>query len=230
MKIMYEFFFPENRVEQFELNFDDSDFTLGPLPIEEKDSWIKLEFHQCPCCPLSAETHEYCPVARNLLPVLLRFKSEYSYVDVLTKVHTENRQTHRYGALQDAVSPLIGLIMATSGCPILNKLKPMAVTHLPFANDRETIYRAALAYLFGQLIRNKHGKTPDWNMEDFQKLYATIQEINGSFFQRFRELKGKDANVNALLILNVFAQIGQFSISNNWIESISPVFEAYLRD
>ena len=56
------------------------------------------------------------------------------------------------------VFSLIGIYMVTSGCPIMDKLRPMARFHLPFASTEETIYRAISTYLLGQYFLEQKGK------------------------------------------------------------------------
>ena len=230
MKVTYEFTFDESRKEAFELEFNEKNMSINPLPVGENEAWIQLEFHQCPDCPLKKDSSPYCPVARNLLPVLTRFRDDPSYIKVHTTVTMEARTVERHGSLQEGAYPLLGLIMATSGCPVLDRFKPMAFTHLPFANEDETLMRAVSNYLLAQYIRMQHDKKPDWDLVGFEPMYARVEKINGAFIERFRDLSGRDANVNALLLLNIFAQLGSFSLNTNWMDKIIPFFSAYLEE
>lgn len=228
MKLKYEFVFADNHKEEFNLNLKTPRLLLEPLPVDENDSWVKLGFHQCKNCPLDPAEHEYCPVARNLLYIVTRFKDHVSYHNVLTRVSTGIRQIEKNTSLQSGLSSLIGLIMATSGCPVLDKFRPMVFTHLPFSDENETIFRAVSVYLLAQYLRAAEGKKADWKLKKFENMYSRIEEINRAFFKRFRVIKGKDANVNALLILEVFAQVGELSLTDNWIKSFKPLFTAFL--
>jgi len=58
-----------------------------------------------------------------------------------------NRAYMHETPLHVALSSLIGLYMATGGCPVMERLKPMARFHLPFADEEETMFRAMSAYL-----------------------------------------------------------------------------------
>ena len=49
----------------------------------------------------------------------------------------ERSFTLQLGARQAIISPL-GIYMVTSGCPIMNKLRPMVRFHPPFATIAET--------------------------------------------------------------------------------------------
>ena len=228
MKIKYEFFFENKRFEAFDLKFKKSDLSVQSLPVENNKPWTELEFNQCRVCTLKATEHNYCPVARNLSYVLLQFKDDYSYKKVRVKVTSEQRVTEKETSLQDGISPLMGLIMATSGCPILDKFKPMAFMHLPFSNKDETIFRAVSTYLTAQYVCKMKGLTPDWELKNFKDMYAKVKQLNSDFAKRLREIKGNDANINALIRLDMFAQAGAFSSSEDWIKRLESIFSAYL--
>lgn len=228
MKIKYEFFFENKRVEAFDLKFKKSDLSLQSLPVANTEPWTELEFNQCRICTLKATEHKYCPVARNLSYMLLKFKDDYSHKKVRVKVTSEHRVTEKETSLQDGISPLMGLIMATSGCPILDKFKPMAFMHLPFSNKDETIFRAVSTYLTAQYVRRMNGLTPDWELKYFKDMYAKVKQLNSDFAKRLRVITGKDANINALTRLDMFAQAGSFSSSEDWIKRLEAIFSAYL--
>jgi hypothetical protein len=230
MNIKYEFFFDTGRTEVFTLALDKSTLNLQPFPITDDSRWIHLDYHQCSVCPLQTTDTKYCPVARNLAFILVKFANDRSYSAVETRVTTAERCTIRHGSLEEGLSPLMGVIMATSGCPILDKFKPMAYTHLPFANENETMFRAVSTYLTSQYIRMKKGLEPDWSLDSLRELYAAVSTINASFSRRVRELKGKDANINALVMLDVFAQFASFSIGESWVKAVQPYFTAYLKE
>jgi len=140
MKYTYEFTFENGRKESFELSLHDATLLLEPFAIDTDEPWIKLTYNQCSVCTLSPAQHTYCPVAKNLAHILFRFKDNFSYETVTTRVTAKSRITEKTGSLESGVSSIMGLIMATSGCPVLDILRPMAYTHLPFANEDETIF------------------------------------------------------------------------------------------
>ena len=115
--------------------------------------------------------------------------------------------------------------MPASGCPILANLKPMIRFHLPFANIQETMYRSMSMYLVKQYLRKKKGLEPDWNMQGLIDLYEEIHEVNSAFHKRLSCLEGEDANVNALVILDVFADYINFSLDEDHLSKIDNLFE-----
>jgi hypothetical protein len=228
MQITYIFEFENKKSTQIILDFDSVDLLLKPLDVQLNESWMRLGCCQCKVCPFDESTTPFCPVAKNLGVLLLTFRDNISHEKVLTKVQTQERTIEKVCTLENGISSLMGLIMATSGCPILDCFRPMALTHLPFANKRETIFRAISTYLTGQYLRMTKGKEPDWTLTGFQEMYEAVSKLNDAFTARLREIKGKDANVNALILLDLFAQSGSFTLPDNWIKVMEPFFKAYL--
>lgn len=230
MKYTYEFFFEHDRIEVFELSLNDNNLILEPLPIDEEEEWMSLSFHQCSVCTLSPSEYRHCPVAHNLSHVLNRFKNDVSFMPVTTRVTTCDRITEKTGPLESCVSSLMGLIMATSGCPVLDTLRPMAFTHLPFSNDKETTIRAVSTYLTAQAIRLSQGLKPDWNIQNLAGIYTGISELNSDFAERMRSLDTHDAVINAVVTLDIFAQFSTITLPGKWVDEVKEYFSAYLKD
>lgn len=228
MEARYEFFFQNGRTEIFTLRFKEPLLDIESFTIKTNEQWTLLGFKKCALCSLKEEDHQYCPVARNLSYVLMHFKDDISYEQVTVKVTFNERKIEKHTTLEEGVSPLMGLIMATSGCPILDRFKPMAFIHQPFSNETETIFRAVSIYFIAQYIREKNNFEPDWQLTHFTEMYSHVNQVNKDFSERLRAIKGKDANINALLLLDLFAQVGTFSFSENWMKQIEPLFHAYL--
>jgi hypothetical protein len=123
----------------------------------------------------------------------------------------------------------MGLYMVTSGCPIMDKLRPMVYTHLPFSSLEETLYRAASMYLFAQYFRQQEGKRPDWKLEDFAKIYEDIATVNQSFTKRLLSINPRDASLNGLVGLDCFASVAAFSTAAETVQEFESLFGAYLQ-
>ena len=117
--------------------------------------------------------------------------------------------------------------MVTSGCPIMEKLKPMVRYHLPFATLRETQYRVMSMYLLAQYFLYKRGMEPDWDLTNLVKIYDDIRIVNKNFSQRLAHIKVEDATLNALVKLDMFAQHISFSIDRNVLDEMECLFNAY---
>jgi len=199
---------------------------IAEIP-ENLPPWTNLYFHQCPNCLLSNQASPKCPVAVHLVKLIESFEDLKSYDIILVEIMTPERITINETSAQKGLSSLIGLIMATCGCPHTIFLRPMARFHLPFANTLETTFRAVSMYLLAQYFRRKQGLNADLELEGLKKIYSNIQLINVAMAERIRVITDKDVALNALVILDSFAQIVPFSIDES-LDEISLLFTSYL--
>jgi hypothetical protein len=125
--------------------------------------------------------------------------------------------------VQNGLASLMGIFMVTSGCPILDRLRPMVRFHLPFATALETVYRTVSMYLIGEVFRMKRGQTPDWNMDKLNDLYRDIARVNKGLWNRLSKASAFDANVNAVIVLNTFGDALRFSLKKD-LDDLSPLF------
>lgn len=228
--IAYQFTFAEDTSCAFSVELRHPSLELVSAPTGGEPEWTALTFRKCPNCLLNADDNPHCPVARNLVPIAETFHNRMSYDEVEVTVHTEARTYHKTCSLQEGVSSLMGLIMATSGCPHLDKLRPMVFTHLPFATSEQTTYRAVSMYLLAQFFRQRRGTTPDWELKELSRTYEDIRVVNKAFAKRFAGIQEKDANLNAIVKLDSLARITAFSIAEQWWEDIEHIFRPYLVD
>ena len=119
--------------------------------------------------------------------------------------------------------------MVTSGCSIMEKLKPMVRYHLPFATEEETRYRVISMYVLAQYFLFKRGKTVDWELKKLVDIYDDIQTVNKHFCKRLATIQSKDASINALIVLDCFADFVRFSINKKMLDEIEFLFNAYFK-
>jgi hypothetical protein len=147
---------------------------------------------------------EYCPVALNLSTVTREFEHTKSFTDARVTVHSPERVYEKSTSVQRGLSAIAGIIMSTSGCPILDRLRPNVAFHLPFATPLETSYRSVSMYLTAQAIKKLHGEEPDWEMEGLMQIYEDVAKVNKGIAQRLRDASGTDSGANAVVILHAF--------------------------
>ena len=208
---------------------DNSTLNLIQATRDSYPEWTVLTFFQCPLCSLDASRQRFCPVAVSLCDPIERFCNFKSYEEVEVTIEIEERKYKKHTTLQKGLSSLIGIYMVTSGCPVMEKLKPMVRYHLPFATEAETKYRVLSMYLLAQYFLYRRGKRPDWELKDLVKIYEDIHIINKYFSQRFSQIKIEDASLNALVILDCFADSITFSITEDMLAEIEILFNAYIR-
>jgi hypothetical protein len=202
----YIFIFPDDKRNKFLIRLDSKTLNYIPDKKNKRFEWAKLENEKCKNCTLESKTTPYCPIALNLLDILPTFVNANSFEKVNVMVKTLERTYSAKTSVQNGLSSMLGIYMVTSGCPIMSKLKPMVRHHLPFATVEETVFRAASAYLLGQYFKHKKGQKADLDLKGLIKIYNEIQKVNLGMADRLRSLRSKDANINALIILDVFAK------------------------
>jgi hypothetical protein len=116
--------------------------------------------------------------------------------------------------------------MATSGCPVLDFLKPMARFHLPFANMEETMVRSISFYLLRQYFNKKKGIETDFDLGGLENNYAEIAMVNKGIVARISKLiENGDADQNAITLLDCFALMLGMEIQSQ-LDGLEYLFEA----
>jgi hypothetical protein len=187
-----------------------------------------LNHKKCGNCSLDESKHTYCPIALNFANIAEPFKDMLSHEMVTVTVRTDERTFSKQLMIQHGLSPLVGIIMTTSGCPVMEYLKPMVRFHLPFASLDETVFRMVCMYLMVQYYRNQDGKPAEWNIDGLMQAYAQVSIVNRDFAVRLRDAAKKDANINALVNLDCFAAMMPFAAEET-LKNLKPYFGAYLK-
>ncbi len=222
----YLFLLINGQKESFEINLDKKSLKYIPVTDIEPSAWTKLEHNQCNNCPLNKKDYPDCPLAINLSDVVSKFSSLHSYDTVHVVIETKERTYSRNTSLQQALSAMLGIFMVTSDCPIMASLKPMVRFHLPFASVEETVFRSVSTYLLGQYFKHRNGEQADWDLNNLMGNYENIQLLNHGMAARMRSVVDKDANLNALVVLDVFAKELPFSIQKS-LENLEYLFEEF---
>lgn len=226
ISIRYTFNFDNREKKEFEVRLDPETLNID-RPSGSAPEWTRLTFEQCENCPLDPSRNPQCPVAVNLAPLVSEFDDVLSHEEAEVTVTTEDRMITKRTPVQTGLFPLMGVIMAASGCPVMDKLKPMVRFHLPFASIEETTYRMAAMYLVAQYFRKKRGMDTDWDLAGLPSLYAEVSKINLGMSKRLQAAAERDSSRNALAHLDVFAVM--LNQPPEWIfDALEPIFASYL--
>ena len=190
--------------------------------------WTCLSYHRCPNCPLDPTRHPHCPVAANLVDVIESFRDCASTEEAQIVIRHSSREYHRRAPLQYGISSLMGLYMVTSGCPILDKLRPMVQTHLPFATLEETTYRLVSMYLLAQYFLHQRGRRVDWKLHELVRLCEDINQVNQAFAGRILSINPRDASLNAIVNLDCVPTLTALSITRDSLKGLESLFGVYL--
>ena len=221
--VIYRFFASRDERTMVELCFDERTYRLAIPEDGAAPDWAKLDFQRCPNCNLD-DAEAFCPAARAIAQFLPRFETRVSYEKAVVEVETPNRTVVSKTTFQHGIAGLMGLTMATSGCPHTRFLRPMARTHLPFATDEETVMRSLAFHLLAQYVAQGGGDTQvPLSLAQLKENYAQLSIVNGAMAERLRSAITRDAAVNAVIILDSFTFIAPDSIDNGF-EDIRPFF------
>ena len=226
LHFQYRFRFADGRREVVDVDLDMATLTPRRMPDEAWPEWTRLGFHQCPNCPLSANTHPHCPLAVQLTRLMPVWQGVISHDEVDVEVVTAERTVTQHTTVQRTISSLMGLITATSGCPHTQYLKPLARFHLPLASEEETVFRVSAMYLLAQYFRRKQGAAADFDLDGLKRLYQELHRINLAMASRLRAATSTDAAANAVVLLDLLAKSLPYAIEESLAE-IRYLFRPY---
>lgn len=200
-KIIYLFRLESGVGHRFDVEFDRPPAS-GDLP-----EWTLLEADKCPHCPLPAAPGARCPAAADLAPVVEKFSALTSIDRVNVHVVTPEYEARKHTDTQTALRALMGLILATSACPILGRMRPLAHMHMPFATGTEMVYRIVSMHLMGGFLRGEPVR-----LDGLDEFFSDIDRLNRAFFVRLNHAVERDAGINALLSLQAHSVLASMSI------------------
>jgi len=205
--ITYKFYAANQQIIKMDLRFNDKTYQIELSDDTPKPDWAKLSHHKCSNCPLGEDV-EWCPTALALSEFLPYFKTKFSYEKAVIEVDTPMRSIVTKSNFQNGIASLFGLACATSGCEHTKFLRPLARFHLPFANEQETVFRSLSANLLMQYVDNvQNGRNHPMNFDALNENYAKLSVVNSHLTKRLNDGVERDAALNAVIILDVFALI-----------------------
>lgn len=215
-KITYRFFTGKQAPLSVDLLFERQTFKMLIAPEAPKPEWTRLGHHRCPNCTLSDDC-AYCPAALGIATFLPSFKDSVSHDKAVVEVETGHRTIVAKTTLQSGLGSLIGLVCATSGCPLTRFLRPMARFHLPFADEQETLYRSFSSWLLSAIVQGRlSGTDVPVTLDGLKQKYQDLSVMNAHLAERMRNSVNRDALLNAVIILDMFAQIAPDNIDGGF--------------
>lgn len=211
----YCFDFPNGTKKRFLIRLDGKTLLLKST-VHTRPDWTVLSYHQCSCCALDNKTVSHCPIAVNISELVTAFKDIVSHEACSVSCITTERVVSKNTLVQDGLSSIMGIIMATSGCPTMDILKPMARFHLPFATVDEAMFRSVSVYLLRQYFTHQQGGTSDFFLKNVKSYYHEIEKVNNGILNRIKHASRLDADRNAIVILNALAQILHMEIEDDF--------------
>lgn len=226
ISIRYRFTLPNGREHDFLLELDKDTAELVTKTVADPPAWTQLDYHKCTNCPLPT-TVKRCPSALHLAGVIDRFANVVSYDNISVSVETDERSVAAQLSAQQGLASLLGVIMASSGCPRTAVFRPMARFHLPFSSEAETAFRSAAMYLLAQHFIARDGGTPDVLLENLEAVYRGVHVVNKGIAQRLRAATTQDAILNAVVLLDVNTTLVP-AVIHELLDEMRPAFKALL--
>jgi hypothetical protein len=213
--IEYHLKLEDGSVTSYAIEIDKETMISSVPAMDEIPDWVR-----------TGKGNEYCPIALRLVEPIRRFNGLLSHARAVTTVVTPERNYVKECDVQEALSSLFGLIMATSGSPQMQPFKHMARYHLPFSTLEETIYRITSTYLMRQLLNRLNQEPIVIDLKDIESLYTTMRTLNESMAARLKEAVkwGGDGTVNAVVILNTYSSLIPVIIREE-LEKLRPFFK-----
>lgn len=220
----YTFQFEDGRSTDHSIVLDTESLGLIPKRLAASlPEWTQLGYKQCPNCPLTPESHPHCPIAANLMELVENFKAVFSYHDCTVICKAAERTYMKKTSVMEGLSAIFGVIMATSECPRMEFLKPMARFHLPFATVEETTVRTASMFLLAQYFKHKDDTGMRFDFKALEDHYAQVQQVNEGLLERINSIGSEDADKNAIITLHSLSQFLSMEIDYS-LSSLEHVF------
>ena len=202
----YDIELEDGQSTRFHIALDPLTLTMKPASPEPFPPWTELSYQQCKCCRLSPNTNLYCPIAVNITELVDRFKDILSHKNCMVVCETADRTYSKRTSAMEGLTSVFGIVMATSNCPVMNFLKPMARFHLPFSSVEETTARSTSLFLLGQYFEFKKGRVNRFDFDKLEKSYARVQLVNEGLLARIHSVGKRDADKNAIITLHSISQ------------------------
>ena len=224
-RIRYRFDLPDGTKKTLDLHFDAATFRLQNPPPADPPFWTELGFNRCANCPLDPAGNRRCPAAVQMVRGIEDLKSLVSHDMVNVTVTQDERKVCVLTSAQTALASVFGLIMATSGCPWTDHLRPMARFHLPFASDAENVYRGVSMYA---LARVAWGTEPGASFDALRALCVELHAVNRGMSRRIGAASQTDPARNAIALLDAFTTLLPDALEKS-LRDLEPLFSAWAK-
>lgn len=225
----YHCSFASGKQSAYNFSFDVHTFLSLHKPPEPWPEWTLLDYHRCPNCKLDVTQNIHCPAAIHLSQIVADFHDLEASAPLEVKVVTKNRTVSLTSSSQSVLSSLMGMVLATSGCPVAAPFRPLARFHLPVSSDDETMYRVISMYLMSRFVVRRKGKTSGLELNGLLKIYRDMEQLNKALSNRVASCCKKDAVPSGLKRLNIYAHNMPLAMEE-YLDRLNPLFATYLTE
>lgn len=227
LTLRYQFDLPQGDQIQYLFEFDGQRYQLKSRSHTEPPPWALMHCQQCRHCPYQGGSGpKHCPAAVQLARVVKDLDVLASYDDIHVHIETPERTIDGKTNAQSAISSLLGLLFASSGCPHTEFLLPMARFHLPLASPEETLWRASGSFLLAQYFKQKNNE-PSEGLEGLTRRYENLEVLNSGMAKRLRNQVDKDSCLNAIVLLDNYAKMYPMFLEKS-LSNLRNLYQGYL--
>jgi hypothetical protein len=227
LRIRYRLDLPDGSQKTLDFSFDPTTFRLRNPPPADPPFWTELKFNRCSNCPLNEQDHPHCPAALQMASALEPLKALVSFDTVGVTVLQFERKVYAETTVQQAMSSVFGLIMATAGCPWTDRLRPMARFHVPFAGETETLYRSVSMYLLSrELVPAEKRGADAGGFAELEDLYKNLHLVNRDMSRRLGAAASTDPARNALALLDSLTLLLPAALERS-LDELQPLFTGW---
>ena len=226
LAITYRFLQPGLEAQEMTVRIDESTMRSTPLSDAPYPAWTRMDAGGCEGCEWKESEH--CPVAIRLVKPVETFLFVVSFEQLEVEVISADRKYSKKLDMQQGLSSLFGLVMATSGCPSLAAFRPMARFHLPFASFDETFFRVLSSCLMRHFVEgNLPNTSRDQVMAEVTEVYAKAARVNAGLMERLRTgiASMADSSPNAVALLAAFSGLVPLTAEKQ-VKKIEALFKA----
>lgn len=164
--------------------------------------------------------HGICVAEASLRDVVLAFGELQSTEILRAEVDTDGRRVSIEAPAARVLGSLMGLLMASSGCPRLIPFRAMALFHQPFSTPEETAIRAASFTLMRAWAQSR--LHPEYTFDELLVIWESLESVNRHVWRKILAQADSDAAVNGIAFLDALAKLGALGLESA-LEAINPV-------
>lgn len=225
-QIKYNYSWQGGGKANFKLDLDEDSIILQNEPPLELPEWTELGYHKCKNCTLNPEQVSHCPAATSFVPVVNKFsKVSSSVVEMEVETILSGRRIIQKAPAQRAISSIMGLLFACSGCPHTIYFRPMARYHMPLSSENETLMRVTSMYTLAQYFKYKKGEQPDQELKGLKDIYGELKIVNRTMAERLQATDGTDTYINPMILLDMYAHTMPYEIEDS-LKDLQYLFKA----
>jgi hypothetical protein len=205
IRTLYRFFRDGHPPQEIEVWVNAETLRSKPDIQEPYPEWTRMSNKSCEGCEWAESNH--CPIAVRLVKPLAMFREIISHEPVTVEVETDQRFYRKKVDMQQGLSSLFGLLMATSGCPSMAVFRPMAHYHLPFSSFEETFFRISGTYLLRELLAGSQDINRYSVIDGLNDVYKQVGRVNEGVMRMLRSSDSEmaDSSPNAVALLAAFS-------------------------